>query len=112
MKVDKETQDQLQEMQMIEQNLQNVLLQKQAFEMELSEVESAISETQKSSEEVYKIVGNIMIRADKQAVIKELEEKKKIFSLRLKTLENQEKILMEKLDKSRKDVEEKISNQK
>ena len=32
----------IQEMQMLEQNLQNLLLQKQAFQMELSETESAL----------------------------------------------------------------------
>lgn len=110
MKIDKDTQEKLQELQMAEQNLQNLLLQKQAFQMELNEVESASEETKKAEDEIFKILGNIMIKAKKQEVLKELEEKKQIFHLRIKSLENHEKIFSEKLEKLKKELEEKFKN--
>jgi hypothetical protein len=49
----------------------------------------------KSDEEVYKILGQIMVKAKKENILKELEEKKKVLDLRLKKIENQEKIMSE-----------------
>lgn len=112
MKIDKDTQGKLQELQMAEQNLQNILLQKQAFQLELNETESAIEETKKADDDIFKILGNIMIKADKKEVLKELEEKKNIFSLRIKTLENQEKIFFERFEKLKSSLEEEFKKQK
>jgi len=108
MKIDNETQEKLQELQMAEQNLQNFLLQKQAFQYELNEVEASLEELKKSDDEVYKVIGNVMIKAKKHDVVKDLEEKKKVLELRLKSLDNQEKIISEKLDRLRKELEEKF----
>jgi len=112
MKIDQITQEKLQELQMAEQGMQNILMQKQAFQMELNESESAIEETKKAEDDVYKILGNIMIKAKKQDVLKELEEKKNIFSLRIKTLENQEKMFSEKFEKLKSDIENELKKQK
>ncbi len=54
----------LQEMQMLEQNLQNLLMQKQAFEIELSETIAALKEVESSKEQVFKVIGQLMIQAD------------------------------------------------
>ena len=40
-------QNKIQEMQMLEQTLQNLLMQKQAFQMEFTETESALKEVEK-----------------------------------------------------------------
>ena len=88
----------IQEMQMLEQNLQNLLLQKQAFQMESSENNAALNEIGKSGEEVFKIVGQLMIKTDKSNVKKELVEKEKILDLRLKTIEKQESHLTKQLE--------------
>ena len=45
----------IQEIQFLEQNLQNLLMQKQAFQMELSETQAALKELENSGEEVFKI---------------------------------------------------------
>ena len=94
-----ENQDQkIQEMQLLEQNLQNILMQKQAFQMELSETQSALKELEKSGDEVFKIIGQLMIKTEKSKTEKELSEKEKLLGLRTKTLEKQEVSLTEKLD--------------
>ena len=94
----------LQEMQMLEQNLQNLLLQKQAFQMELSETQSALKEIEKSGEEVFKIIGQLMIKTDKAKINQELLNKEKVFNLRIKTIEKQEASLTEQLEKTREEV--------
>ena len=71
----------IQEIQFLEQGLQNILFQKQAFQMELSETKEALNELEKSGGEVFKIIGQIMIKADKVDMKKELESKLKIFEL-------------------------------
>jgi len=108
MKITKETQEKIQELQILEQNLQALLLQKQAFQLELNETENALSELGKSKDEVYKITGQIMIKASKPELEKELKEKTDILSLRLKSIEKQESIFKEKLEKLRNEVEKEI----
>ncbi len=98
----------LQEMQFLEQNLQNVLLQKQAFQMELSETKAALKEIEKSGEDVFKIVGQLMIKTDKAKMQDELASKEKVLGLRTKTIEKQETSLTEQLDKLREEIMKKV----
>jgi prefoldin beta subunit len=98
------SEENIQEMQLIEQSLQNILLQKQAFQMELSEIEAALKELGSAGEEVFKIVGNLMIKTEKKKTQEDLENKKKLLELRLKTFEKQEDSLSQKLEKLREEV--------
>ncbi len=97
-------------MQILEQNLQNLLLQKQAFQMELSETESALKEIEKSGDEVFKIIGQLMIKTEKAKIKEELSNKKKILELRIKTMEKQEMNFMKQLDILREDIVGKEKN--
>ena len=97
-------QNKLQELQILEQNLQGILMQKQTFQIELAESQGALEELEKSGEEVYKIIGQLMIKSDKSKMKSELEEKKKMLELRIKTLENQEKTSTEKVGKLREEL--------
>ena len=96
--------EKFQELQLLEQNLQAILYQKQSFSMELAETEAAISELNKSNDEVYKIIGNLMIKTDKKSVEDELEKKQKMFSIRLKSLEKQEENFSQQAEKLRNEV--------
>ena len=70
-----EEQKEILQLQLLEQNLQNLALQKQAFQLEIAETENAIRELKKlKDEEVFKIVSNLMIKAEKNEVIPELEK--------------------------------------
>src|SRR5512137_1817597 len=80
---------------LLEQNIQNTALQKQNFHLQLLEIESALKEIE-SSPEAYKIVANIMIRADRDTLKKDLSDKKDMVELRIKALEKQESKLREK----------------
>jgi len=91
----------IQELQMLEHHLQQIVLQKQAFQMEVTETQSALKEIEKSGEEIFKIIGQLMLKADKKETIEELNNKEKILSLRINTLEKQENSLSEKLEKAK-----------
>ena len=93
--------NEIQEMQILEQRLQNSIFQKQAFQMELAETDSAMNELEKSGDEVFKIIGQLMIKSQKSKIKDELQDKKKILDLRIKSLEKQESSLSEQVEKLR-----------
>jgi len=97
MDIDKETQQKIKQLQIFEQNFQQMLMQKQAFQMGLTETENALSEIAKSKGEVYKMIGQIIIKTDKSKVESELKRKQELLSLRLKTFEKQESELTKQL---------------
>lgn len=105
------SENKIQELQILEQSLQNLLMQKQAFQMELSETQSAIEEMKNSGDEVFKIVGQIMIKSDKNKILQELEHKVKLLDLRMKSFEKQEATLSEKAQKLQKEALEKDKEQ-
>ncbi len=92
--------EEIQEMQILDQNLHNILLQKEAFQMELSETKSALKEIEKSGE-VFKLIGELMIKSDKEKVNEELLNKEKILNMRIKSIEKQEDALAKRLDELR-----------
>ena len=96
--------EKIQEIQILEQNLQNLFLQKQSFQIEFSEIQSALKEIENSGDEVYKMVGQLMIKSDKVKLKEELLNKEKFFELKMKTIEKQEDSLTEKLEKLREEV--------
>ena len=101
---DKDKEQKIQEIQILDQNLQNLLMQKQAFQMELSETQSALKEIAKSGEDVFKIIGQLMIKAEKKKVQEELTNKEKLIELRLKSIEKSETSFAEKIEELRKEV--------
>lgn len=105
--IPEETQQKISQLQLFEQSLQNVLIQKQQFQSQLVEIESALKEIG-TAKEVYKIVGNIMVDSKKEDLKKDLASKKEIIELRIKTLEKQEKNIKEKATKMQSEVLEKI----
>jgi len=105
--IPEETQQKISQLQLFEQSLQNVLIQKQQFQSQLVEIESALKEIG-TAKEVYKIVGNIMVDSKKEDLKKELTSKKEMVELRIKTIEKQEKNIKEKATKMQSEVLEKI----
>jgi prefoldin beta subunit len=95
--------DKLNQLEMIEQNVQQYLLQRQQFQAQLIEIESALKELEQAPE-AYKIVGNIMVKGDKTKLAEELSRKKEMFEIRVKTLEKQEDKLKEKAKDIQKEV--------
>lgn len=92
----------------VQQNLQAVLIQKQQVEMELTETGKALEELVKATdtEGIYKFAGNLLIKVHKEAVVKELNEKKELGSTRKMVLAKQETRFRENL----KDLQTKIDD--
>ena len=99
-----ESDKKIQDMQIIEETLHNILLQKQAFQMELSETISAIGEVKNSKDDLFKIIGQIMLKTSKCKILEELENKERILNLRIKSLEKQENTLNEKFSSIRDEI--------
>lgn len=106
--MNQETEKKIQQLQLLEQNLQNVLMQKQAFQMQLMESENAIKELDKTKKDAYKIIGTIMVSSSKEELKKELKEQKEVLDLRLKNLDKQEKNFKEKAEDIQKEVMKEI----
>ncbi|MBI4452077.1 prefoldin subunit beta [Candidatus Woesearchaeota archaeon] len=110
MEVSKETEQKISQLQMYEQSLQSFLGQKQQFQMQLVETESALSELQ-NTEKAYKIVGNIMVESDKNELKADLQSKKEMLELRIKTMEKQESQVREKASKLQSEILKKIKKE-
>jgi len=93
--------EKMQQIQFFQENLQAILMQKQAFQMELSETISALKEVENSKEDVYKLIGQLMIKTPSQKIVEELKNKEKIIEMRLKRLEDQEEKLNSEVKKAR-----------
>jgi len=104
MVISKETDKTIEELQMLEQHLQGFLGQKQMVQIELQEVSNALNEVKKTKDDVYKILSGVMIKADKEELVKELEERKKIGDLRVSTIEKQERLIEDKAHKLRDEI--------
>ena len=106
--MDQETQQKIQELQSYEQNLQQIMMQKQAFQMELGETTNALTELEKATDDVFKMIGNIMIKTDKNNTLEDLKKKKELLDLRLKSIETQETDLTKQAEELKAEVMKKI----
>lgn len=92
----------------MQRNLQTIQIQKRQIDLEISEIERALDELKKSSPEdsVYKFSGQILIKVNKNDIVKELEEKLELDKTRMTILAKQE----EKLKQSITELQSKISS--
>ncbi len=109
-KLPPEVQARLAQFQQVQEQLKLILAQKQSVQAELRELENVLSELEKLPEDVelYKSVGHILIKTSKSDVVKELNERKEILELRIKTLEKQESYLRKQYEELRKRVTEEL----
>ena len=107
MDIPKEAEQKIGQLQMFEQSLQNFLGQKQQFQVQLVEIESALNEIDNTNKS-YKIIGNIMVDTDKAELKADLQSKKEILELRIKTMEKQENQVREKASKLQSEILKKI----
>ena len=107
--LDEETQRQIQELQMMEQGFQQLMMQKNAFSMESNETELIIKEVEKTEGEVSRIIGGqVIVKSTKEAILEDMKKKKELITIRMKTINEQEKEFAEKMDSLREEVMKKI----
>ena len=110
MEVSKETEQKIGQLKMFEKSMQSFLGQKQQFQMQLVEVESALNELD-STQKAYKIVGNIMVESDRQELKADLQSKKEMLELRIKTMEKQESQVKERASKLQAEILKQIKKE-
>ena len=100
--------EQLVRFEQLQQNLQAITLQKQQIDIESSELERALTELKKAADTdaVYKSAGNILVRAKKDELLKDLEERKELANTRSTVLGKQETRVRENI----KDLQAKIED--
>ena len=110
MELPKETEQKIGQLQMLEQSLQNFLGQKQQFQMQAVEIDSALNELSNSGK-AYKIVGSIMVESDKAELKADLQSKKEMIEIRIKTMERQEAQVRDKASKLQSEILKKIKKE-
>ena len=101
--ISKESEKKLGQLQMVEQSMQSLLMQKQQFQLQQVEIESALKELE-NVDEAYKIVGGIMVLSKKADLKDDLTSKKEVTELRIKNVEKQEAQLRDKATKLQTEV--------
>ncbi len=93
MEIPEEVKDDVVRLQMLQQKMQSLLMQKQTVSMQLVEVNNALKEleSRKDSDSVFEIVGSIMLKKSASELSKSLTDKKDVFDLRLKSYDKQVK---------------------
>ncbi len=94
-KLPPQVQERLLRLQQRQQTLQAVLTQKQQLELELTEVEQALGELEKMTDDavIYKSVGSLLVKSERPKVTSELNERKDLLNMRITVLRKQEERL-------------------
>ena len=105
-------QEQLAKLQQTQQNFQSILMQKQQLESEKLEIEKALEELKKVSDDelVFKHAGTIMIKSNKKDLIEELEEQVELAKTKASLLVKQEERLKTTLKEQETKIQEMIQN--
>jgi prefoldin beta subunit len=92
-------QEKLTRLQQLQNTMQQLILQKQRLDLELSESERALKalEDVPPDAKVYKSAGAILVEKNKDDVVKELKERREFLEMRSKVLSKQEGNTRERL---------------
>lgn len=109
----KEMQQKLLVLEQQKQQLDNISQQKGFFKNQQAELDAAVRELENTGEnkEVSKIVGPIMIKSDKQTLLKELEEKKDRIDKGVNRLEEQENQIRQEATKNQQEIQKYMQQQ-
>ena len=101
-----QVQERLLRLQQLQQTLQSVLGQKQQVELEQMEINQALEELQKLTDDavIYKATGSLLIKSERSKVIADLNERKELLNTRVTVLAKQE----ERIKVQVKDVQTKL----
>ena len=94
-KLPPQVQQRLLRLQQLQQTLQAVLTQKQQLEFESTEVDQALSELGKLTDDatIYKSIGALLVKSQRATVTTELNERKELLNTRIGVLGKQEERL-------------------
>ncbi|MHA1130235.1 MAG: prefoldin subunit beta [Candidatus Helarchaeota archaeon] len=107
-KLPPQLQDQLMKLQQLQQKVEILMNQRMQLERELRETENALSELENLDNQnaiVYKTVGAILVKANKEKLKEELTDRKETLDMRIKTIGRQEERAKKDLDEKRQAVQ-------
>jgi prefoldin beta subunit len=92
----------------LQDKLQRLLAERSVIDSELKEINRVLQELGGIPQDatVYKIVGNLLVKVDKQTVEKELNDRKEILELRSRTYQKQEATFRTELENLQKKIQE------
>jgi len=92
-------QQRLLRLQQLQQTFQSIAAQKQQVELELTELEQALTEVQKLEKDatLYKTIGSILVKQEKDKIITDLNERKELLTMRVTVLGKQDERLRSQL---------------
>ena len=97
--ISSQLQEQLAKFEQLRKTLETIPIQKQQIDLQIFEIDKALEELNKINENttVYKSAGTIMIKANKDSLIKELTEAKDLGNSQLILLKKQETRIIENI---------------
>jgi prefoldin beta subunit len=101
--MNKDIQEKVNTLSVLGQNAQQLAAQRQQFQTQLLETESALEEI-KTAREAYRIIGNIMVKTEPSKLKEDLESRKGLLDARIKSIETQEEALKEKSKKLQEEI--------
>lgn len=106
-------QEKLTRLQQLQNTMQQLVLQKQRLEIEMSESDRALKtlEDVSSDAKVYKSAGAILVEKDKENVVKELKDRREFLEMRSKVLSKQEGNTRERLTKLQESLQKELNQQ-
>jgi prefoldin beta subunit len=106
-------QEKLTRLQQLQNTMQQLILQKQRLELEMSESDRALKtlEDVSSDAKVYKSAGAILVEKNKENVVKELKDRKEFLEMRSKVLSKQEGNTRERLTKLQESLQKELNQQ-
>jgi len=103
--VPKEAENEVMKLQQFQQQLQLLTMQKQNLQTQIIEIEHSIEELKKvTKEDVYEIVGTILIKRDSDLLKNSLLDRKEEIDLRQNVIEKQ----LDKVSKKAGEIQEKV----
>lgn len=98
-KLPPQVQERLLRLNQLQQTLQSILAQKQQVEIELTEIEQALNELQKMTDDavIYKAIGSLLVKSEKAKISADLNERKELLNTRVTVLGKQEERLRSQL---------------
>jgi prefoldin beta subunit len=110
-KIPPKVQQYLKQMDDLQKTYASIITQKQQLQLSYAEYKNALEALKKAPEDtdVYKLVGNIFFKANKDSLEEELNENIELLQARIKALETQENKIVEELNKLKSEVTKMLS---
>jgi len=106
-----EIQHKIMQFQEIQERIRVLITRKQQLEVELREIERTLDELKDVKDEtpIFKFAGRVLIRVNKESIVKELNDRKETLELHIRTLEKQEAHARKRFEELRQDLSQALA---